>query len=178
MANGAMAAMIGAGLADSSILNSIPDFDKPAGERCPHQRHGKGCAVYERRPFGCKMWVCRWLAGDDTADMSRPDRVHYVIDVAPDFVRSDTDAVFPVIQIWVDPKHRDAYKDPALLEFLKRRSADGYHALIRYNANEDCFFLYYHNGEFHEKRSELRGEHAHSALEKAAVLGGLKIVLK
>ncbi|HMF29541.1 MAG TPA: YkgJ family cysteine cluster protein, partial [Candidatus Cybelea sp.] len=30
-----------------------PDFDKPAGKRCPHQRHSKGCAIYARRPFGC-----------------------------------------------------------------------------------------------------------------------------
>ncbi len=23
-----------------------PDFDKPAGVRCPHQRGGKGCGIY------------------------------------------------------------------------------------------------------------------------------------
>jgi Putative zinc- or iron-chelating domain len=66
----------------------IADFDKPAGERCPHQRHGKGCAIYARRPFGCRMWNCKWLGDPEgTADLSRPDRAGYVIDVMPDFIK-------------------------------------------------------------------------------------------
>lgn len=76
--------------------NTVPDFDKPAGKRCPHQRHHKGCAIYARRPFGCRFWNCRWLAEDDTAELLRPDRAHYVIDVSPDFVR-DGDRPVPVI---------------------------------------------------------------------------------
>src|SRR5437660_3422800 len=83
-----------------------PDFYKPAGKRCPHQRHGKGCAIYARRPFGCRFWNCRWLVNDDTAELSRPDRSHYVIDVSPDFVtlRHDDSGepdVVSVIQVWV-----------------------------------------------------------------------------
>jgi hypothetical protein len=173
-----MAAMVEAGLAPlSTLFNTIDDFDKPAGERCPHQRHGKGCAIYEQRPFGCKIWTCRWLTNDDTDELRRPDKAGYVIDVAPDFVRTDNGTPVPVIQVWVDPKRRDAYKDPALIKYLKRRFDEGQYVLFRYNASEDCFFAYFENGEFREKRTELHGEHPHTALEKAAVLGGLTIKL-
>src|SRR5215475_5729348 len=57
----------------------VPDFDKLSGERCQYQR-SKGCSVYARRPFGCRVWNCRWLTNDDTNAMARPDRVGYVVD--------------------------------------------------------------------------------------------------
>src|SRR5215467_12304608 len=74
----------------------LRDFDKPAGARCPHQRHHKGCGVYARRPFSCRVWNCRWLAGDDAADLSRPDRVHYVIDIMPDVIRVSQEGEPPI----------------------------------------------------------------------------------
>src|SRR5262245_38646563 len=52
---------------------TVEDFHKPAGQRCPHQKHHKGCTIYERRPFGCRFWNCRWLINADTADLARPD---------------------------------------------------------------------------------------------------------
>jgi hypothetical protein len=65
--------------------------------------------------------LCRWLQGDDTG--ARPDRAHYVVDVMPDYVTNvDADTAEAtkvlVIQVWVDPKHPDAHKDPALRRFL------------------------------------------------------------
>src|SRR5437879_280323 len=80
-------AMIERGIgAPKDFTGMIPDFDKPAGERCSHQRTGKGCAIYTKRPFGCRFWNCAWLANADTADLRRPDRSHYVVDIAPDYV--------------------------------------------------------------------------------------------
>jgi hypothetical protein len=119
----------------------IPDFDKPAGERCPHQRHGKGCAVHGRHPFGCQIWNCRWLVGDDTADLSRPDRVGYVIDIMPDFVTIDANDGNPpqnieAVVIWVDTKRDMAWRDPALLDYLIRRGAEGKISLIRFNSRD------------------------------------------
>ena len=171
-------ALVAAGLMQASVLyDSMADFNKPAGQPCPHQRFKKGCAVYERRPFGCRVWNCRWLSEDDTADLSRPDRSHVVVDISPDFVKGDNELIIPVIQIWCDPGYRDAYKDPALQAYLIRRAAEGYAALIRYNGEADCFFLYYDGEKFCEKRTGLSGEHAHTALEKAAALGGINITL-
>jgi hypothetical protein len=131
--------MIMAGLARASeFAGMLQDFDKPAGERCPHQRHD-GCKVYAQRPFGCRYWNCRWLV-DDAGDTSRPDRAGYVIDVIPDFVTAvGEDGVrtnIEVIQIWVDPKRPDAWRDNALFAYLERRSKEGKAALIRFNSRD------------------------------------------
>lgn len=124
-----------------SFRGMLADFDKPAGKPCPHQAHHNGCKVYSRRPFGCRYWNCRWLTGDDTGDLRRPERSRYVIDVMPDFIEIQPDDGGPpdkveVVQIWVDPKRRDAWRDKALLAYLERRGKEGKAALIRYSESE------------------------------------------
>jgi Fe-S-cluster containining protein len=116
----------------------IPVFDKPAGQRCPHQRHRKGCAIYATRPFGCQMWNCRWLVSNDTIDLPRPDRCHYVIDIMPDFVTLvDNDTGVPtnveVVQIWVDPDYPEAHRAPELRAYIERQGEKGIAAIIRYS---------------------------------------------
>lgn len=120
-------------------LLPVKDIGKPGSERCQHQRTGKGCAVYHklaRVSPSCVLWNCRWLIGVDTADLSRPDRSHYVIDIMPDFITITEDGKEPanveIVQVWVDPKYPDAYKDPALLDYLARRGEEGIAAIIRY----------------------------------------------
>jgi hypothetical protein len=123
----------------ADVAAMLPDFDKPAGHRCQHQR-SYGCSVYARRPFGCRYWNCRWLVNDDTADLSRPDRSRYVIDLMPDFVcisdDEDRRANVEVIQIWCDPKQRDAWRDPKLLAYLDRRGKEGKAAIIRFSEDD------------------------------------------
>lgn len=124
------------------IPADLPSGKKLAGERCPHQRANKGCAIYAYRPLPCAMWNCRWLINADTADLRRPDRSHYVIDIVPDFITliEDDDKAksikIEVVQIWVDPDFRDAYKDPALLAYLARRGEQNVAAIIRYSSSE------------------------------------------
>jgi hypothetical protein len=122
-------------------------WHKPANTRCRFQRHSKGCSIYDARPISCQMWNCRWLVNDDTDDMSRPDRAHYVIDVVPDFITfTDPDdnereiAKLEIVQVWVDPAHPEAHKDPTLRSYLERRSHEGVVALIR-NGSHDAFVL-------------------------------------
>lgn len=123
---------------DTHLIN----FHKPAGQRCQHQRIGRGCAVHDQpalKPTSCSFWSCRWLTGDDTADLSRPDRSHYVIDMVPDFITVTDHGVrhqLQVIQIWVDPNHRDAHRDPALRAYIERRAEQGIAALVRYDEHE------------------------------------------
>lgn len=130
-------AMLAHGLIEPKELNGIlADFDKPAGCRCPHQRSNKGCAVYARRPIGCRTWSCAWLSGEDTHDLRRPDRSRYCIDVNPDFITTVDDKTgertnIQVVQIWLDPKAPDAWRDPALLAYLDRRGKEGIAAIIR-----------------------------------------------
>lgn len=173
-------AMIAAGWADPrSFAGMVREFDKPAGERCQHQRIGKGCAIYPTRPFGCRYWNCRWLVNDDTGDLRRPDRSHYVIDIMPDFItirHNETGAArhVQVVQVWIDPKHRDAHRDPALRAYLARRAKDGIAALIRFD-EMDAILLFAPglvDGEWHEVRTNLMREKQHTAAEIVAALSG------
>jgi hypothetical protein len=119
-------------------LTPVPEIRKPGGTRCTHQRMGKGCAIYAKRPMACRMWSCRWLVEEDTADQRRPDLSHCVIDISPDFVtmRDDTTGAatnIPVVQIWVDPRHPGAWEATEIMDFIERRGREGFGAIIRYN---------------------------------------------
>lgn len=116
-------------------LVPVAEIGKRAGQRCDHQRHGKGCAIYGAAPFSCRAWSCGWLADPEAGGLSRPDRAHYVIDQVPDFVTvtwpDGTSQRMPVVQVWCDPAFPDAHRDPALREYLGKAGAS---ALVRYNS--------------------------------------------
>lgn len=123
------------------------ELSKPANCRCKHQRF-TGCSIYEKRPFSCREWSCRWLLElPGTASLRRPDFAHYVIDLMPDFVTARQDATgessqIPVLQVWVDPRHPDAHLDPELRAYIERRGEeDGMAALIRYG-NDGGFVIF------------------------------------
>ena len=63
-------------------LLPVRELEKPADTKCRHQS-SKGCGIYRRPGFpdSCHLWSCRWLVDDDTADMLRPDRAGYVLDL-------------------------------------------------------------------------------------------------
>ena len=136
-----------------------PDFDKPAGVRCPHQRSGKGCGIYETRPFCCRMWNCRWLVSDDTADLRRPDRAGYVIDISPDVVRMAPEGNpidVQVVQVWIDPARPDAWEtDKELRAYMLRRAQDRIATMIRYDSR-NSFVIFpppiFSDGEWHDSR--------------------------
>jgi len=92
----------------------VRELGKGANQSCKHQRHGIGCAIHKKRtqPLACRLWRCRWLRGEPTGD--RPDRAGYVVDDLP---------VWPIIQIWVDPKHPNTWVNPDLLRYLHARMA-------------------------------------------------------
>jgi hypothetical protein len=105
-------------------------LDKRAGTPCAHQRHGKGCTIYPKRPQECVHWSCRWLAGgEETAGMRRPDRSHYVIDALPDtirFVHKETGEPheFEAAQIWVDPAFPKTKDDPELRAYMLKMAVE------------------------------------------------------
>jgi hypothetical protein len=123
-------------------LMPIAEMSKPANHRCTHQRHNKGCNIYATRPTSCAKWSCQWLLGTDTADLRRPDLSRYVIDMIPDFVEvedRETGTRIPVevVQVWCDPKQRNAWQhDEALGAFLERRASEAKGALIRFSATD------------------------------------------
>lgn len=164
-------------------LLPVGALKKAAGERCKHQRHHKGCGIYHRRGFPpeCGDWACRWLVGDDTADLSRPDRSHYVIDVMPDFVtlrNNETGQAnhVEVVQIWVDPGYRDAHRDPALRAFLERRGKENKVSIVRWS-NEDAMVIFppalSENRQWNEVTTNGVRQEQHSIDEVVAALGGV-----
>jgi hypothetical protein len=181
----AMAAMIDAGLATpNEFVGMLPEWEKAAGVRCKYQKHGKGWAVYARRPMGCRMWNCRWLV-DDAGDTSRPDHCHYVIDIMPDVIRmvpNDGGAwvEIPVIVIWCNPKYPNAHRDPALRRYLAHKAeTEHLGALIRFSESDGmallapCFDAS-GGGEWLERRSnmastEFKGLHQRILDGEAAV---------
>lgn len=68
--------------------------------------------------------------------MGRPDHTHYVIDIMPDFVFvKEANEHIPVVQVWCDPAHPDAHRDPALRAWLLHKAMeDGMMAVIRYDS--------------------------------------------
>lgn len=159
------------------------EINKPANIRCQHQKVGKGCGIYADRPLSCMAWSCRWLLNDDTADLSRPDRSHYVIDVIPDYITvqqedgSGTD--IPVLQIWCDPNYPDAHRDPHLRDYIERCGIKhGMAALIRYGS-ADGFVIFppslASDGEWHEQDSNLRREETKLA-DTLAKFGGTVVL--
>jgi hypothetical protein len=125
-------------------LLPIQSIGKPAGQRCKHQRH-TGCMVHEDKPLPCAAWNCRWLSEDDTADVPRPDRSHCVIDMMRDIITVDQDGTsqtLEAVQIWCDPKHREAYRAPAVRAYIERRAREGIVTLVRFDASGDTVAVF------------------------------------
>lgn len=98
------------------VPTEIDTGHKPANVRCKHLRHS-GCSIYARRPEPCAAWSCRWLFDPDAADMRRPDHSHVIVDPTLDTVLFNGHPM-EVLQVWCDPKQRNAWRDPVLLAYL------------------------------------------------------------
>ena len=142
-------------------LVPVPVIEKPAGKRCRHQRTGKGCMIYDNRPFDCRSWSCRWLADRaNTLGMQRPDRSHFVIDLVPDTItRKFDDPAIPdqqvgVIQVWIDPAFPEVLKGAELRGYMAHMAEKfGYPTLVRFNSRDAlCVFppAISHDRQWHE----------------------------
>jgi hypothetical protein len=130
-----------------------------AGERCKHLR-STGCGIYAKRPMPCRVWSCRWLTDADTFGLRRPDLTHYVIDAMPDEIRltdneTGEERKIGVMQVWVDPAFRDAWRDPALLAYIDHVAEKyGLATILRFSSY-DALTLFppsmSSDGEWHEK---------------------------
>lgn len=168
-------------------LLAVPPLNKLAGQKCQHQKFGKGCTVYHTRsmPPECGYWNCRWLVGDDTADQSRPDRGHIVIDIMPDYITlSNSDIPEPmtiqVVQCWLDPRFPDAHKDANFRAYVYRRAEDGVAAIIRLDGRR-AFTLFAPpfsaDGQWHEIHHGT-SEKQHSFADIECKLGAARFILE
>lgn len=129
-------------------LVPVKELNKKAGQRCKHQKFKKGCMIYHQPnkgfPSSCALWNCAWLVDEYAADLSRPDRSHYVVDIMPDFVtlqnKAGEDKHIGVIQVWCDPAYPTAHRDPALRAYIERRSQKEHiGALVRFDEEKAIF---------------------------------------
>jgi hypothetical protein len=160
-------------------LLPVPPLGKRAGQRCQHQRHHKGCVVYNTKamPTECKFWSCRWLVENDTADLRRPDRSHYVIDIMPDYLtlrdNDGNDTNVQVVQVWCDPNYEDAHRDPDLRRYLERRAEENIAALIRYDSKR-AFAIFAPSmsadRQWHEVQSDGPAEGTHTLADLVRAL--------
>lgn len=143
------------------------EMGKPSNKRCDHLSNARGCKIYASRPRTCRLFRCQWLSESDTADIGRPDRVHYIIDPAPDVItmqdnETGAETYYQAVQIWCDPRYPDAWQDQALMRFLSRRSADDILAIVRYGDNINDFVLLppkmTGTGAFHAVSGKMQGQ--------------------
>jgi hypothetical protein len=160
---------------------------KKAGERCPYQKHKVGCTIYntKKMPACCSVWNCRWLVGEVPRDIGRPDRVHYVVDVMPDFItlkNGDQVSNVQVVQIWCDPSYPNAHRDPALRCWLEELSHQQIVGMVRFD-ERDCLCIFppamSDDGQWHEvSPAGMQSSKTHSLTDIVAALGGhAKIVM-
>jgi hypothetical protein len=152
-------------------LLPIKEIGKKAGVRCRYQV-AAGCGVYRRRdlmPYSCRLWNCRWLVEDDTADLLRPDVSHLVIDMIPDFVavtdnETGEQKAVEVVQVWCDPAYRDAHREPQFRAYVERRAAEGKATIVRFSS-ADAVTLFApplsKDGEWFEIVGNIETEEAH-----------------
>lgn len=117
-------------------LVPVRELQKEANQRCRFQRFPKPgagcCSVYAKAPMprSCRLWSCMWLIDPDLPT-KRPDHSHYVVDCVPDTVDANGQPL-TALQIWVDKRHPDAHRDPALRAWLEKKAAEsGVIAIVR-----------------------------------------------
>lgn len=149
-------------------LVPVPTIGKGAGEKCQFQKYAKGCRIYDTRPDACRTWSCRWLSDPEAAGMPRPDRCHYVIDCTWDYVTAVPEGgapiQIPVVQVWVDPAYRLAYRAPELRAYMLRVAIKhGAATIIRWGTREAITVFppaLSNDGEWHEKTGIAEPEYA------------------
>jgi hypothetical protein len=147
-------------------LVPVKSLHKPAGQKCQHQRHRTGCAIYARRPPDCVWWNCRWLVNDGTEDLPRPDHAHYVLDIMPDFIHQVLDNGdvndIEAIQLWVDPAHRDAWREPRCMAYIEKMAATRRLPTIIRWSSADAMAIFAPvisaDGQWHEVVTEMKPE--------------------
>ena len=94
-------------------IMKVKELDKGANQACVHCVEGSGCTIYAERPESCRVYECLWLRSQKFekpfGPQLRPDRCHVVIGT----MNNGNEAI-----LYVDPAHRNAWKEPGFSEAL------------------------------------------------------------
>jgi hypothetical protein len=58
---------------------AIAALAKPPGRWCPSCKAGRGCAIYESRPFSCRVFYCEWIIAKGLGPEWKPDHAKFVL---------------------------------------------------------------------------------------------------
>lgn len=95
--------------------HAVLEINKSAGKWCPHCCNGKkkGCAIYARRPKGCRDFRCYWLKGyEDKKD--RPERTKVILDICTGVALEDTLMLWEVSEGSLDSDYAVEARDTSL----------------------------------------------------------------
>ena len=97
----------------------IEEFNKAPGVWCQHAARGKGCAIYDARPEGCRAFYCSWMQDAGLGPEWKPDRSKFVVYLQRNGIN---------LQVAVDPAFPNAWMKPPYYAQIKqwaRQGADG-----------------------------------------------------
>lgn len=97
-------------------LLSIEELDKPMGVLCRHAQNGRGCGIYEQRPWGCRAFECLWLSTPEVPDYWRPEQSKMVL---------AGDETGTLISVIVDENWSDAWRRQPYYADLKTMARQG-----------------------------------------------------
>ncbi len=87
---------------------AVQGAGKASHENCKHLT-AAGCAIYNERPTGCRVWNCLWLRELVGQESERPNRVGYFFDVVDPAKHGLGFNLLTVYEAWPG-----AFDDPAV----------------------------------------------------------------
>jgi hypothetical protein len=57
----------------------IPEMNKPAGGWCSHCIPGRGCSIYDARPYVCRGAYCEWITCKGLGPEWKPDKAKFLL---------------------------------------------------------------------------------------------------
>ncbi len=112
----------------------VPAVGKLDGNWCHHCVIGKGCSIYDQRPYECQRYRCMWLANLKMSDDFRPDRIGILIDIQE--IRLG-DRTVGVLQFWEMKKH--ALQQPIIKRMMLANMIKGFVVVSRRAISESSY---------------------------------------
>jgi len=91
------------------------DRPKPAGKWCHHCAPGRGCAIWQSRPEGCRDYFCVWRIDPELAPEWRPDVAKFIL--------TQMGPAFPLTVV-VDPAQPNAWRREPYYSRLMRTTVE------------------------------------------------------
>lgn len=105
------------------IILGVKEIGKYAGQECPHQLKGKGCAIHETKPEECRKFSCVWpMAKRVLTEKDRPDKCGVMLlDPGPDSAFTAGTGIHPMVVHEVFPGAFETYHGQRVVKKLSSK---------------------------------------------------------